>query len=426
MIRRIEQQTSELFSEFDASSRAILMEDLEILADKVSQGNTFEAEEMANKLASEYGADTDDTDDTQSSETMTDEEILGEIISEEIIEDEMIIDEQEDEAAIDTFINEGNARSEELEDSDEVEEIEEVEEVIETDEAELVDDTDEAELIEEADDTEEAEAVEEAYAPERPCCEKAAKLSVREFSREETDMFGKFANCKQAKIQIANTIDQVSLAAYTGNVIITGDNGSGTIKLAKNLIKNVALTDGNFSGKVAKITADVLNSRDTIATMNKLVNGALIIEKAGALTDETIQNLLKGLEQENKGIIVILEDTKKATEKLIARNEKLLNNFNCRIDLAELNNDALVAYAKEYALSKEYVIDEFGILALYERIEELQTSEHCVNTAEVAQLVDKAIHVSNKKNIRHFIDVLVSKRYDDQDMIVLRERDFAL
>ena len=102
----------------------------------------------------------------------------------------------------------------------------------------------------------------------------------------------------------------------------------------------------------------------------------------------------------------------------------LNKSFNIRIDLEALDNDTLVAYGKQYALDQEYSIDEMGVLALHTRIADRQTSDHFVTLSEVKGIVDDAIHNANKKSIGHFFDVLLAKRYDADDMIILREKDF--
>ncbi len=98
--------------------------------------------------------------------------------------------------------------------------------------------------------------------------------------------------------------------------------------------------------------------------------------------------------------------------------------FDLRVDIEPLDDEALVAYARQYAEDQEYSIDEFGVLALHTRIAEMQTSDHEVTLAEVRELVDEAIYYANRKTPKHFVDVLLSKRYDNDDMIILRESDF--
>ena len=168
-----------------------------------------------------------------------------------------------------------------------------------------------------------------------------------------------------------------------------------------------------------------MNHKDIGKTFEKLNNGALIIEGAGELKEATISSMVNFLEQEKQGIIVILEDTKINMNKLLENYKILYQNFNLRIDIEALDNDSLVLFGKRYALEQEHAIDELGVLALYTRIAEMQTSEHSVTTKEVKEIIDEAIYHAGRKNMSHFMDVLFGKRYDDEDMIVLREKDFV-
>jgi hypothetical protein len=47
-----------------------------------------------------------------------------------------------------------------------------------------------------------------------------------------------------------------------------------------------------------------------------------------------------------------------------------------------------------------------------------------VTLAEVREIIDEAIWSADRKTPKHFVDILSGKRYDDEDMIVLREKDF--
>ena len=139
---------------------------------------------------------------------------------------------------------------------------------------------------------------------------------------------------------------------------------------------------------------------------------------------QTTKDLLRALNQEKTGIVVVLQDTKKAMHKMMEHFSGMKEVFNVHIEVEELGDDALVAYGKKYARYLEYAIDELGVLALHTRIDAMQTSDHIVTVADVREIVDEAIDHANRKNLRHFTDLLFAKRYDDEDMIILRERDF--
>lgn len=250
------------------------------------------------------------------------------------------------------------------------------------------------------------------------------KEEIRDFTPEEQELFENYAVTKKIRKQIIYALDKMSLAAYTGNVIITGEAGLGTVRLAKNLIREYQALDANFSGKVAKITGEKLNLRNLSEVFVKLGNGALIIEKANGITQDKLYEMANLLNQDNLGLVVIMEDTRKEITHLLEKQAFISDYFNIRIDLMEMDNNALVDYAKNYALALEYSIDELGTLALYTRIANSQSGNHVVTKDEVRDIIDEAIWKSKKFNLKNFVDVLLAKRYDKEDMIVLRERDF--
>ena len=273
----------------------------------------------------------------------------------------------------------------------------------------------------------ERRTVTKAPKKETPLTEKEEKdmeTRVRVMTPEEKELFGPYIHHKKSRKQIIDAIDNLSMAAYTDNAIVTGEEGAGTVNLAKGLIKAIQATDSNFSGKVAMISAITLNKRTVSTIFDKIANGALIIRRAADLKEDTVATLLKQLQIENKGYIIIIEDTKDDIDRLLDKYPALGKCFNVRVDIEALDDDALVAYAKQYALEKEYVIDNLGILALHQKISERQTLDHEVTVSEVKEMVDDAIYYAEKKSVGHVVDVLLRKRFDEDDMIILREKDF--
>lgn len=308
---------------------------------------------------------------------------------------------------------------EEIEETEEIEEIEEFEETEDSVDEELEPEEEPAEEPEEKPEEEKPETAEES----RKEIEVDAP-SVRDLTNEEKELYASFIQNRKSKEQLVNAIDSISLAPYTGNIIITGEEGMDTLTLAKNLIREVKMTDSNFSGKVAKIDGNVLNRRDIENVIDKLNNGALIIENAGKIDPKTGEILHKALQQENRGLVVIMEGSKKSIGKLIDAVPALNDSFNARVNIEAMSNDSLVECGKKYAKEQEYSIDEMGLLALHTCISDRQTSDHAVTVSEVKEIVDNAIGHANRKTLGHFFDILFAKRYDEEDMIILREKDF--
>ena len=261
-------------------------------------------------------------------------------------------------------------------------------------------------------------------AGDKPAIERE-QAKVRSLTREEKELFAPYIQNRRSREQLVKALDSVSMAAYTGNLIITGEEGMDTLTLAKNMMREIRMIDSNFSGKVAKVSGEGLNGKDVAQTLEQLNNGALIIQKASGMSSKTAGMLHRQLQHERFGIIVVLEDTEKAIKKLFLGTPDLYGDFTARVDLEALSNDALVAFGRQYAREKEYSIDNLGVLALHTRIEELQTIDHVVTVMEVKQIMDEAIHRASRKTLGHFFDILLARRYDDEDMVILTEKDFV-
>jgi len=253
---------------------------------------------------------------------------------------------------------------------------------------------------------------------------KAGKEQGRRLTAEEKELFGSYLQNKHTREQILNAIDKISLAAYTGNIILTGEEGMDTLTLAKKLMREVQQTDSNFSGKIAKISSESLNKKGIAPVFDRIVNGALIIQKANKLSDDSVKDMQKVMNQEHKGMIVILEDTRGGAHKLLKKHPELKELFNIEIHVEALDNDSLVSYGRKYAEEQEYGMDEMGVLALHTCIAERQTIDHIVTIEEVKDIIDDAIQHANRKTLGHFFDIIVAKRYDEEDRIILRENDF--
>ena len=426
------QQTGAMFTEFEQAVRDGLLEKLEKekAADAGTVTDTDEVEELeeiadvndetekAPAEVSEEEPEPADTDivDTEEVEELEEEPAVAEYEEEAATEEpEAVVDmevTQEPAAEIPEVPEETTAEIEEASE----ETTAETEEASEESVAEAEEEPEEA--------VEEVHEDEQPQTPEPPVVERD-KAKVRALTREERELYAPFIQSKSAREQLVKAIDNISLAAYTGNVIITGEEGMDTLSLAKNMIREIQATDSNFSGKVAKISGHALNKKDAAETLNRLQNGALIICKASEMNSKTVDTMYKALQQENQGIVIILEDTRKEIDRFLEKYEKLQESFTSRMDVEALSNDTLVAFGRQYAREREYSIDELGVLALHTRIEDMQTIDHVVTVVDVKEIVDEAIAHANKKTLKHFFDVLFAKRYDDEDMIILTEKDFV-
>ena len=413
--QRVHKQTDSLFADFDEATKTGLLEELEkAMVDAAIKESKKKADEQRPKVVkvsdieSQAKDDKPLTEEEPSTEETRVEEILNEVSETEMVPEEVSEETVETEAEQEEIPEKvPEVEPESTEDSDEAAESHSEEKSAEELQEESVN-------VDEADPSSEAEQKEKTE----------DKSQAREMTKSEREQFAPFIHHKKTRRQIVEAIDNISMASDTGNVVITGEEGTGTTALAKLLVKEIQLSDNNFSGKVAKISGSNMNKKDVGATLSKLSGGALIIESAATMKRNTVDALVKELNQEGRGLIVLLEDKKDSMEKFLSKHAALNNLFNLRVDVEALDDQTLVKYAKKYALDQEYVIDELGVLALHTRIADMQTSDHEVTLAEIEEIVDEAIYYADKKTPKHFFDILLGKRYDEEDMIILREKDF--
>lgn len=241
---------------------------------------------------------------------------------------------------------------------------------------------------------------------------------IADLTPDEKELFSQFLYSKKMKSQLLETLDCITLAAYSGNVLISAETDDEAVSLAKQIVRFVQSGDSNFSGKVAKITAESLNKKSVEDTLEKLINGALLIEHASNMNKDTIKKLLQGLNQEHSGILVILMDKKNGIQKLTDKIPYVKDFFNGRIDIIPMSMEMLISFAIRYAREKGYVIDDMGHLALSKCISDMRRGNHTVTIDEVKEVVNDAIHHSGKKKL------FGKARKDEDGYIILKEKDF--
>jgi len=241
---------------------------------------------------------------------------------------------------------------------------------------------------------------------------------------------GFFARIKGLDAQLAHAISKIREGNFgsgnskIGNVVITGDAGSGRTTLGINLAKVISQEKRQSSAKVAKIYAEDFNKKDIPATISKIAGGTLIIEEAGDLDENAVEMLAKAMEFKTDGLIVILEDEKSYVRDLLARYPDLACKFNVNITIPIFTNDELVYFGKTYANDKDYHIEEPAVGLLYDRIGEIQSPDHAVTVADVKDIVDRAMKRVDRIGMRKLFSSLSGKRFDEEDRVLLCEKDF--
>ena len=407
-------------------------------ASQIVISEELESPEVAAKrtVMSAHGLEYDPTaeleDEMDEEEAAEDEENPDEEVSEEAEEsddDEELTGEEED--------NDTDDREEPTSDGDEPEDesedesgepfAEDTDSDEDSDETEgsSEDEADETESVEETEEEPEEEPEPEPVAPAPKILERV-EVIPRKFTEEEEILFSYFTDIpgisQQATLALADIHNNAGdKTSKSGNVLIMGRQLSGKTRLADALICAACMDLNIEAAKVAKVIGEDLNDKDAAEIVNHMAGGFLLIEGAGSLSDEFVENLNKAMEFRTDSLVVILEDEKADLMNMLKKHEDFAKKFTSTIIIPVFTNDELVTFARTYANEQGYKLDEMGTLALYTMIGENQKDTEPVVVGKVKKMVDRAIERSKGPKIAS----LFRKNATAEDgRIWLREKDF--
>lgn len=253
---------------------------------------------------------------------------------------------------------------------------------------------------------------------------------IKELTSEQKAIFSYFIPVKGMEYQICKAYNAVldhfnrKENASTGNLIIQGEQGCGKTMLATSFIKVLQKDGEQLTGKMGKIDAAALNKKDVQQVVRKITGGCLIIERAGDIDRSIAAQLSFLMEHDITGTLYILEDTSKGIKKALSMDEGFASKFTEKISVPIFTNDELVLFAKSYSAELGYKIDEMAILALHNRISNIERIDQATTLTEVKDIIDEAIDREAHSGLKKAISILTARRYTDDDRIVLKEDHF--
>lgn len=253
---------------------------------------------------------------------------------------------------------------------------------------------------------------------------------IKELTSEQKAIFSYFIPVKGMEDQICKAYNAVldhfnrKENASTGNLIIQGEQGCGKTMLATSFIKVLQKDGEQLTGKMGKIDAAALNKKDVQQVVRKITGGCLIIERAGDIDRSIAAQLSFLMEHDITGTLYILEDTSKGIKKALSMHEGFASKFTEKISVPIFTNDELVLFAKSYSAELGYKIDEMAILALHNRISNIERIDQATTLTEVKDIIDEAIDREAHSGLKKAISILTARRYTDDDRIVLKEDHF--
>lgn len=266
---------------------------------------------------------------------------------------------------------------------------------------------------------------------ETPSKPEEESIGPGKLPEEQRQIFAAFLHINGLEEELAKIFEEARRVgesrdtSLTGNILIIGDHKSGKTTLATELMKNLSRVSNKKSRKIAKISGNRLNHKGIKETIARLAGTDLLVEHAGEINQDTMQELLEAMSGQTGGMVVVLEDTKEGITQLVAENPEMETYFNHKVILKEYEISEWVELAKSYAMEMDYGIDEMATLALSAKIDALYAQKTVIDMDDIKAIINAAIDRSEKKNIKKLFETVFSRKYKDSDLTMLRENDFV-
>lgn len=271
----------------------------------------------------------------------------------------------------------------------------------------------------------EEQPIEETAEEEQP---EAASMEeepeVAEPFKVNFDRYADFVRDELTKRQIIKALSKASADPLSGNVAVTGHDLSVCFDFIRLFMSDLKKQGFSIAGKTAKISAVNLNKKEPSEIIKKVEGGVLIIERVGRLRKETVHKIVECLEHEMQSVLLFATDTDQGMNRFAERYPEFAKFIDTRVDIKEYSSEELVEYAIKYAYQREYAIDTMGVLALRTNIEDMISNDDAPTITDAENIIEAAIERAKRKSFKHFLDVLLRRRYDEEDMIILKEVHF--
>ena len=129
-------------------------------------------------------------------------------------------------------------------------------------------------------------------------------------------------------LEIEDLEDEEEDPPVLNHLMIEARTPEKGLKIAVEALKQIHNESG-IKNPVAKITGEKLSKRGVLASASKLAGKDLVIEEAGDLTSEALEELYELMNHDNSGMIVVLIDNPKQMENLHRNHPRLASKFEC-------------------------------------------------------------------------------------------------
>ena len=231
-----------------------------------------------------------------------------------------------------------------------------------------------ANSVKEENERESVRVEEELYIPEMGDLETQNERLAELLRKKKicaADYLKNFCRIERIRKQVVKSLELALSDRERAYFVITGEPQTGKTTLAFSMIRLLFELDIVKFDRTATIDAVQLNQVSIDDYGEELKNCNLIIENAGGMTRESIDDLLR-FAGANKGkTCLILEDSVRDINKFLRAREELNSLFNNRIHLGKYSTEDLLGFAYDRMQKEDFCIDKMAAQVLSGKIDEI-------------------------------------------------------
>ena len=207
---------------------------------------------------------------------------------------------------------------------------------------------------------------------------------------------GKYLSVNAINDQIVNTIQYIGAhPEEPRNIVILGQYGFGTTTIAEDFARSFYAMGICKTKTIAKIKGGALNRANIGDAINKLQGGCLVIENAGIISNEKLEEIYQIVSNPNNDVIVIMTGQIETLSRIFKENVSISNQFKHLVQVHRITDMDVFEIAKNHATQLGYPCEPGAENHLRRRMQEVESG----NLDRVLKIVDNAVSKAHNREM---------------------------
>ncbi|MCI5806362.1 MAG: hypothetical protein MR029_08535 [Clostridium sp.] len=207
---------------------------------------------------------------------------------------------------------------------------------------------------------------------------------------------GKYLSVNAINDQIVNTIQYIGAhPEEPRNIVILGQYGFGTTTIAEDFARSFYAMGICKTKTIAKIKGGALNRANIGDAINKLQGGCLVIENAGIISNEKLEEIYQIVTNPNNDVIIIMTGQIETLSRVFKENVSISNQFKHLVQVHRITDMDVFEIAKNHATQLGYPCEPSAENHLRRRMQEVESG----NLDRVLKIVDNAVSKAHNREM---------------------------